>query len=725
MNQSSSGQVIEPVAIQENTKRHPMKKIILLRFILLFTILLDLWNLPFPSRVDAGNSACAQTIVNNGANVFSTAGAWIYVGGDVINQSGGTFDHSGIIDLYGNWENNAGNTAFINSSPGKVKLWSGSQFIRGTDVTNFYDLILLGTGIKALDSVSTVVEDSLVLNHLELAADTNTVFVTSTDTGMITRTTGFVSALMNGGLSRSTSYMNNYLFPVGSSNGTLRYRPVIMKPASSGANAYKVRMANVDATSEAFDRMVKDTSLCTINPYFYHRIWHTAGNTPANIAIYYDNAADGSYSKIGHWQNVPRWESTGAVAQALNASPALSSITKSSWNDFTYPAFALATPSPVLTLSSPPSVCSGQSVTITAAGTGSFSWSTGDTTASIDVTPSSATTYSVTLTDSTGCSSTSSVLITVNLLPMVDITGTDTLCAGQSTALSVSGAGAYSWSTGAATSSIIVSPQVTTPYGIMLTDSNGCSANDTLTVTVIPAVSTLIAGNTSVCPGGSIVLSASGNGSFVWSTGDTTSSVTVTPAGNTAYSVTLTNAQGCSGTDTISVTIGSSPFITVTGGGTIIAGSSTALNASGGTTYIWSPAAGLSCTSCPDPVASPAGSTTYCVAATDTNGCTVTECIAVSVETPCGEVFVPTAFSPNNDGMNDVECVLSPCISEIHFVIYDRWGEKVFESYSTAICWDGTYKGKLMNSAVFVYYLEATLITGEKITKKGDISLVR
>ena len=82
-------------------------------------------------------------------------------------------------------------------------------------------------------------------------------------------------------------------------------------------------------------------------------------------------------------------------------------------------------------------------------------------------------------------------------------------------------------------------------------------------------------------------------------------------------------------------------------------------------------------------------------------------------------------FSPAVNGENDVLCVYSNCIESMYIVIYDRWGEKVFESSSESVCWDGTYRGKDMNPGVFVYQLEAVLINGETVSQKGNISLVR
>jgi gliding motility-associated-like protein len=154
-------------------------------------------------------------------------------------------------------------------------------------------------------------------------------------------------------------------------------------------------------------------------------------------------------------------------------------------------------------------------------------------------------------------------------------------------------------------------------------------------------------------------------------------------------------------------------------------GDSTQLGASGLSTYTWTPSTGLSATNIANPIASPTTSITYYVSGTGSNGCIASDSVHITVEIKCGDIFVPTGFSPNNDGENDLECVLGNCIESLQFSIYDRWGEKVFETTDTKICWDGIYKGKLMDNAIFVYYLKAKLANGDEISRKGNISLVR
>jgi gliding motility-associated-like protein len=137
----------------------------------------------------------------------------------------------------------------------------------------------------------------------------------------------------------------------------------------------------------------------------------------------------------------------------------------------------------------------------------------------------------------------------------------------------------------------------------------------------------------------------------------------------------------------------------------------------------------LSCSNCANPVASPSETTTYCVT-TSTGSCSDDDCVEVKVETPCStnkDLGVPNAFSPNNDGNNDLFCLSgwSACMDEFTILIYDRWGEKVFESSKADFCWDGSYKGKILDPAVFVYFIRATFTTGDKVVKKGNISIIK
>ncbi len=232
--------------------------------------------------------------------------------------------------------------------------------------------------------------------------------------------------------------------------------------------------------------------------------------------------------------------------------------------------------------------------------------------------------------------------------------------------------------------------------------------------------------------GGSASVTATGGAgpyTYSWNTGGQTTQ-TATGLSPQTYTCTVTDANGCTKTVTAAVGIIGGPTANAGVNVTIAQGGSTVLNGSGGGSYSWDPATGLSCTNCPNPTASPTVTTLYCVTVTDTNGCTDQACVTVIVETPCAlnyEYEVPNAFSPNNDGVNDVFSLQGweYCVDQFVLNIYDRWGEKVFESDDPAKTWDGTYRGKSVDPAVFTFYISATNKKNEAFIKKGNITLLR
>jgi gliding motility-associated-like protein len=232
---------------------------------------------------------------------------------------------------------------------------------------------------------------------------------------------------------------------------------------------------------------------------------------------------------------------------------------------------------------------------------------------------------------------------------------------------------------------------------------------------------------------GAITTAVSGGVSpydYLWSpSSETTSSISGLATGN--YSVLVTDDNGCTATESFVVGTTGSLSVTVDPNYALIdLGTGVQLNASGGTTYSWTPVAGLSCVDCSDPIASPSTSTVYYVSSVDGNGCSGTDTVFVQIKLSCGDLFVPTIFSPNEVGpdANNKLCVYGTqsCIEELLFQVYDRWGEKVFETTDITKCWDGTYRGKLMNSGIFVYRLYVKLYNQtEEINISGNTTLVR
>ncbi|PLW92083.1 MAG: hypothetical protein C0592_12635 [Marinilabiliales bacterium] len=370
-------------------------------------------------------------------------------------------------------------------------------------------------------------------------------------------------------------------------------------------------------------------------------------------------------------------------------------------------------------------ICDNDTATLTGTGgqSGLYVWSyLSLTTDYIEVTPSSSTTYTVTGSDG-NCSNTATFLVTVNPAPVINISGTTDICEGDSTTLTATGATTYSWSNGTSTASTTVNPLTTTTYTVSGTDG-GCVGTESVQVTVNPVPTAAITGDTVICFGETTTLTASGGTTYLWSTTETTSSISISPSTSQTYSVTVSNGP-CVDVTSINVIVNPLPIVDAGNDTMIVYGTSAYLNGSGGTVYSWTPDATLSCNDCPDPVATPETSTEYTLCVTDANGCSNCDDVWVYVEYNCGDIFVPTAFSPNNDGYNDIFLVRGNCIETIVFKVFDRWGEKVFESRTPGEGWDGSFRGQAMNGGVFSFYYSGTQIDGTSFSGQGTVTLIR
>jgi gliding motility-associated-like protein len=285
----------------------------------------------------------------------------------------------------------------------------------------------------------------------------------------------------------------------------------------------------------------------------------------------------------------------------------------------------------------------------------------------------------------------------------------------------------YSWSAGAGTNSTASSLTAGT-YVITITDSLACSDTASVIITQPAALTAQIVsapacGSNNGTAEITNVTGGTASYSYSWSPSGGANS-TASGLSSGTYTCTITDVHNCTLTKTTAVVVHPLPTTSISSDTTINFGYSATLLATGGSTYTWAPSATLNCTSCHDPMATPIESTTYCVVIADTNNCQDSICVNVTVNKQC-DVVVPKAFSPNGDGANDLECIYGKCVGTVHLVIYDRWGEKIFETTDPSQCWDGTYKGTMLNTAVFVYYLDATLIDGSTVKHKGNISLIR
>jgi gliding motility-associated-like protein len=183
----------------------------------------------------------------------------------------------------------------------------------------------------------------------------------------------------------------------------------------------------------------------------------------------------------------------------------------------------------------------------------------------------------------------------------------------------------------------------------------------------------------------------------------------------------------CTGSDTVFVDLYPEVLADAGTDTTISEGESVILTPSGGIVYEWSPDDYLSCTLCENPISTPQTSITYNVLVTDANGCSKTDSVVITVkgENDCGEIFIPTAFTPNNDGNNDDFKVLGNCIATIHLEVYDRWGGIVFKSDDPIESWKGDKDGSQLNGGSYTYIYIGTLTDGTPISGDGKVNMIK
>lgn len=390
----------------------------------------------------------------------------------------------------------------------------------------------------------------------------------------------------------------------------------------------------------------------------------------------------------------------------------------------------------------------GQATVSATGGTGSYNynWSpSGGTSAT--ATNLAGGSYSVTVTDANSCSEVINITVPTTGGPILSVTNiSDATCYGSSdgsATISASGGTSpytYLWNPSGGTSATANNLSAGS-YTVSVTDAIGCISLENVTIGEPNEIllSESITDEDCGQSNGSISVGASGgtgNLTYLWNPGgETTPSISGLSGGS--YSITVADQSGCTITSSYVVNIvGGIPVVISPSSATIESGEQILLTASGANTYVWSPTSGLSCSNCTSPVASPETTTTYIVTGTDLSGCSGSDTITVYVVINCADLFIPTIFSPNGSGPNANEylCVYGSCISELKFKVFDRWGELVFqtdEAYQTstadksALCWDGTFRGKPVQEGAYVYTVYARLFDDTVIEKSGNITIVR
>ena len=305
-------------------------------------------------------------------------------------------------------------------------------------------------------------------------------------------------------------------------------------------------------------------------------------------------------------------------------------------------------------------------------------------------------------------------------VPSISYSGPATVCLGADLTVSAGiGWDNYLWMPGGKTTRSIA-VNATGSYTVTATSSCGTgSAQAFVTVVNPPLLS--VSNNTSVCLGYSAVLSAQEGYKYIWNTGATSSSVTVQPNVSSLFTVIATNDFGCKDTGTTIVFVNALPILVLNNDErTVCSGSSVQLIASGAASYLWSTGevtAGITVT--------PDVHTTFSITGTDQNDCSSSIYMDVIVK-ECESLYIPAAFTPDKDGINDIFSVEISGITGFQMFIYDRWGKMIFQTDNTATGWDGTFVGgQDVQQDIYLCVLKGKWINGEDLSKIMFVTLLR
>jgi gliding motility-associated-like protein len=320
-----------------------------------------------------------------------------------------------------------------------------------------------------------------------------------------------------------------------------------------------------------------------------------------------------------------------------------------------------------------------------------------------------------------------------------------TICQGTSTPISItSNATSFSWSPASGLSSTTVedptaSPSVSTTYTVSAA-LGICPATGTFTVAVLPAPVADAGAPDTICSGKAVYLQGSGGVQYFWTPTAGLSNpriadpLVIDPLFTTTYSLSVVDGNGCKSLEASTMTLTVLPPYRVFAGNdtSVMVGQTVPLNAVdvqgvGFDQYAWSPVAGLSNPSIADPTASftATGIYTYVVTATAPNGCEGSASITITVYA-LADIFVPNAFTPNNDGHNDVLRAIPVSIRDFKYLtVFNRWGQQVFMTTNPGTGWDGTFNGHELPADTYVWMTGGVDYTGRVVERKGTVILIR
>ena len=443
----------------------------------------------------------------------------------------------------------------------------------------------------------------------------------------------------------------------------------------------------------------------------------TANSTAASVC------AGGSVTLTGSGASTYTWDNN--VINAVSFVPTATTtymVTGTFTNGCTNTATITITVNPlpfVTANSSAASVCSGGSVTLTGGGASTYNWNNNVIDA-ISFVPTATTTYMVTGTDANGCVNTATTTVIVNPLPVVTATSSAaSVCTGGSVILTGGGASTYTWNNNVMNAFPFI-PTATNTYMVTGTDVNGCVNTATVTVTVNGLLVVALGPNIIQC-GGSAILNAGNPGSFyLWNNASTTQTISVSASGT--YIVVVTDANGCTGSDTALVTINNAPAVTASASSVIVCVDDAVVTLTGTPTGgVWSGPGVTGFTL--SPVAAGVGLQTAIYSYTDANGCEGIASVNVQVNACVGlaENILANGVSvypnPNNGSFT---LGVNANVGALTIKITDMQGRVVYASIDKNVN-AGFVKQISLDTQSSGMYLMHIITNGEQQTKKISV----
>ena len=402
---------------------------------------------------------------------------------------------------------------------------------------------------------------------------------------------------------------------------------------------------------------------------------------------------------------------------------------------------------PAINLTNDTLICSIDTLQLQTNAIGNFLWSPNYMISNLAspkplVSPDVPTTYNVQLTDVFGCINRDSVLVDVKLFVTINAGNDTTICTTDGISINtISDALSYRWTPNLFLSSDTAKSPITTPLAsqikyYVIGNIGKCQSKDSITIKTVPYPVADAGMPVTICFGSSTQLTASGGSVYNWtpavflSNTNIHNPVVVQPTRDTRYTVSVKDSLGCPKIVTDDVLVSVYPIVRASTGlrdTSIVQGQTLQLNATGGNQYQWSPSTWLSSNISANPVAKPEDNIEYKLQVTVfPQGCTGRDSVKIKVFKLPPSFYVPTAFSPNGNGSNEVLRPIALGIKSInYFKVYNRLGQLMFSTNALNKGWDGTYKGNPQDPATFVWIAQGETYTGELITRRGYAVLVR